>query len=179
MPRPPELEQRRLTLHALLVLPLTILSFQVFQCLLQENENGGGEDALRDARPFLVSSAEFANFLARHAAYQPIAEDNSAMRNSYVNLDERLRVLDCSSGSKVPRDCVLDGVEAALQHAGFDQEMFVARGGIYDLEQVPPAPGPAACGGPLLDLETISLSGNVLPTLTLVPNPGLQTYVDK
>ena len=55
------------------------------------------------------------------------------MRNSYIVLDEKLCVLDSSSGSKVTRASVLlDGVDRALSQAGFEQDQFLARGGVYE-----------------------------------------------
>lgn len=43
----------------------TTLVFQVFQCLIIEGENSG-EDALREAEPFVISDEEFEAFLDRH-----------------------------------------------------------------------------------------------------------------
>jgi radical S-adenosyl methionine domain-containing protein 2 len=131
--------------------------WKVFQCLLQENENGGQEAGdLRDARPFLITDEEFHNFLRRHEAFDPIAEDNDTMRNSYILLDEQLRVLDCSSGAKLARTSVLDGVEQALEQAGFEQEEFIARGGVYQWSRSQPAPcATSATGKALPDIESI------------------------
>ena len=78
----------------------------------------------------------FQHFLRRHKDLDPVGEDNDAMRNSYVLLDERLCVLDCSSGSKVRRASVLeDGVDAVLSQAGFEQDQFLARGGVYQWDR--------------------------------------------
>ena len=65
----------------------------------------------------------FQDFLQLHAELDPVGEDNAAMQNSYILLDEQLCVLDSSSGSKVTRASVLlDGVDAALSQAGFEQD---------------------------------------------------------
>ena len=54
------------------------------------------------------------------------------MRNSYLILDEYMRFLDNTGGSKTPSLSLLDvGVEAAMDMAGFDQAMFLKRGGKY------------------------------------------------
>ena len=59
-------------------------------------------------------------------------ESNDAMRNSYLILDEYMRFLDNTGGSKTPSLSLLDvGVEAAMDMAGFDQDMFLKRGGKY------------------------------------------------
>lgn len=44
-----------------------------------------------------------------------------------------LRFLNSQSGSKVPGRSILDvGVHTALQDAGFDQQAFLRRGGVFD-----------------------------------------------
>jgi radical S-adenosyl methionine domain-containing protein 2 len=108
--------------------------WKVFQLLLLQGENTGGRD-IRDATSLKVSPQQFQTFVARHAA-QPslVPEDNAAMQNSYLLLDEKMRFLDCSSGGKVPsRGSILEvGVPEALRQAGFDRDMFIQRGGVYD-----------------------------------------------
>lgn len=43
-----------------------------------------------------------------------------------------MRFLDCSEGGKKPSKSILDvGVEAAIDHSGFDEAMFLRRGGVY------------------------------------------------
>jgi len=43
-----------------------------------------------------------------------------------------MRFLDCTGGKKVPSASLLDvGVENAIQHSGFDEAMFLERGGKY------------------------------------------------
>lgn len=45
----------------------------------------------------------------------------------------QMRFLDCRMGSKKPSEPLLKvGVQNALKQSGFDEAMFVARGGIYD-----------------------------------------------
>jgi radical S-adenosyl methionine domain-containing protein 2 len=54
------------------------------------------------------------------------------MRNSYLILDEYMRFLDCTQGRKDPSKSILDvGVKEALKFSGFDETMFLARGGRY------------------------------------------------
>ncbi|KAG8738289.1 Radical S-adenosyl methionine domain-containing protein 2 [Ceratobasidium sp. 414] len=119
--------------------------WKVFQVLLLEGENNGTENgALRDARNLLITKEQFQSFLERHKEQACLVpEDNDAMRDSYLNLDEEMRFLDCSAGGKTPGRSILDvGVQQALQDAGFDDKMFVKRGGIFDWTRektVPPS----------------------------------------
>ncbi|CAB9501017.1 Radical S-adenosyl methionine domain-containing protein 2 [Seminavis robusta] len=109
--------------------------WKVFQVLLLDQENMGNEQSLRDARPLVVSDDQFQSFVQRHQPHFPqlVPEDNSAMQNSYLLLDEDLRFLDCSTGAKIPGESILDvGVYPALAQAGFDHDMFHLRGGVYD-----------------------------------------------
>ncbi|KAG8733653.1 Radical S-adenosyl methionine domain-containing protein 2 [Ceratobasidium sp. 414] len=109
--------------------------WKVFQVLLLEGENNGTENgALRDARDLLITKEQFQSFLDRHKEQACLVpEDNDAMRDSYLLLDEEMRFLDCSAGGKTPSRSILDvGVQQALLEAGFDNKMFVQRGGIFD-----------------------------------------------
>lgn len=63
----------------------------------------------------LVTKVEFDKFIERHKSNKPIPEDNEDMRNSYINLDEKMRFLNCSKGKKEPTHSILDvGVAVAL-----------------------------------------------------------------
>ncbi|KJE92068.1 radical S-adenosyl methionine domain-containing protein 2 [Capsaspora owczarzaki ATCC 30864] len=106
--------------------------WKVFQCLLIDGENAGGQD-LRDARALVITDDQFAAFLARHKALSPIAESNSVMRNSYVIVDEYFRFLNNVNGSKEPSMSILDkGVQGAWGKTVFDQAGFVERSGEYE-----------------------------------------------
>ena len=107
--------------------------WKVFQCLLIEGENMGGESNLRDARSLTITEEQFQEFCQRHQHLKCfVPESNEAMRNSYLILDERMRFLDCTRGRKEPSRSILDvGVEAALDRSGFDEKMFFSRGGQY------------------------------------------------
>ena len=67
--------------------------------LLLEGENTG-PGALRNADDLVISNEEFQRFLERHKAHNPVAEDNDAMENSYLLLDEEMRYI--SSPSLLP-----------------------------------------------------------------------------
>lgn len=55
------------------------------------------------------------------------------MKTSQMNNIFQMRFLDCRNGSKKPSEPLLKvGVQNALKQSGFDEKMFVARGGIYD-----------------------------------------------
>ena len=119
--------------------------WKVFQVLLLDDENVGRPDQLRDARPLVVSDAQFEAFCARHQPAMPsgvlIPEPNSVMQNSYLLLDEDMRFLDCSQGGKVPGESILKvGVAKALSQAGFDHAMFQQRGGEYNWKRERPRP---------------------------------------
>ncbi|XP_026804307.1 radical S-adenosyl methionine domain-containing protein 2-like [Rhopalosiphum maidis] len=106
--------------------------WKVFQCLLLEGENAG-EGAMRDAARFYVTDEQFDGFLRRHAEVRTLVpENNDAMRDSYLILDEYMRFLNCRNGKKEPSASLLDvGVQQALRGSGFDEKAFLERGGIY------------------------------------------------
>uniref|UniRef100_A0A2S2PNF1 S-adenosylmethionine-dependent nucleotide dehydratase RSAD2 n=1 Tax=Schizaphis graminum TaxID=13262 RepID=A0A2S2PNF1_SCHGA len=106
--------------------------WKVFQCLMLEGENAG-EGALRDAARFYVTDQQFDGFLRRHAEVRTLVpENNDAMRDSYLILDEYMRFLNCRNGKKEPSASLLDvGVQQALRGSGFDEKAFLERGGIY------------------------------------------------
>ncbi|XP_050388611.1 S-adenosylmethionine-dependent nucleotide dehydratase RSAD2 [Patella vulgata] len=106
--------------------------WKVFQCLILDGENAGA-DALRDASRFVIQDEQFNDFLNRHA-HVPclVPESNEKMQNSYLILDECMRFLDCRDGKKIPSKSILDvGVDQALLFSGFDESMFLKRGGRY------------------------------------------------
>ncbi|NWV15125.1 RSAD2 protein, partial [Ptilonorhynchus violaceus] len=111
---------------------LNPVRWKVFQCLLIEGENSG-EDALREAEKFVISDKDFERFLDRHKDVSCLVpESNQKMRDSYLILDEYMRFLNCRNGRKEPSKSILDvGVEAAIKFSGFDEKMFLRRGGKY------------------------------------------------
>ncbi|RIA87181.1 radical s-adenosyl methionine domain-containing protein 2 [Glomus cerebriforme] len=113
--------------------------WKCFQVLILENENGGGEGTLRDAREFIITDQEFEEFIKRHSGQACIVpEPNNLMKNSYLILDEYLRFLNCTNNDKTPSESLLDvPVEKALMQAGWDQEAFIGRSGIYDWSRQP------------------------------------------
>ena len=65
-----------------------VVPVQVFQCLLIDGENSG-EEALRNAELFVISDEQFQTFVDRHRSVGCLVpESNSAMRYSYIILDE-------------------------------------------------------------------------------------------
>jgi len=66
---------------------------QVFQVLLLDGENTGVENgSLRDARDLVITDEQFRSFLKRHSHLDCLVpEDNDAMRDSYLLLDEKMR----------------------------------------------------------------------------------------
>ncbi|XP_049760837.1 radical S-adenosyl methionine domain-containing protein 2 [Elephas maximus indicus] len=111
---------------------LNPVRWKVFQCLIIEGENSG-PDALREAERFVISDEEFEGFLDRHKEVSCLVpESNQKMKDSYLILDEYMRFLNCTNGRKDPSKSILDvGVEAAIKFSGFDEKMFLKRGGKY------------------------------------------------
>lgn len=106
--------------------------WKVFQCLLIGGENAG-KDAIRNAEEMVVTSQEFSDFCERHKNISCLVpESNEQMKDSYLILDEYMRFLDCTRGGKDPSRSLLDvGVKNALKFSGFDEKMFLKRGGKY------------------------------------------------
>uniref|UniRef100_A0A4W5KRN7 Radical S-adenosyl methionine domain containing 2 n=1 Tax=Hucho hucho TaxID=62062 RepID=A0A4W5KRN7_9TELE len=118
---------------------LNPVRWKVFQCLLIDGENAG-ENSLREAERFVISDQQFQDFLERHSSISCLVpESNQKIRDSYLILDKYLspfyssmRFLGCREGRKDPSKSVLDvGVEEAIQFSGFDEKMFLKRGGKY------------------------------------------------
>ncbi|KAF8123295.1 hypothetical protein EV363DRAFT_1180238 [Boletus edulis] len=115
--------------------------WKVFQVLLLDSENTGAETgSLRDARHLTITTEQFEGFLQRHASQTCLVpEDNDAMKDSYLNLDEKMRFLNCMDGGKKPGRSLLDvGVQPALQDSGFNETAFNERGGIFDWKREAP-----------------------------------------
>lgn len=79
--------------------------WKVFELLEIQGENSG-EDAPRNGTSLKPSHQTFQCYVDRHhhllEAGVLVVEDNHTMRDSYVILDEEMRFLDNSTGSKVP-----------------------------------------------------------------------------
>lgn len=107
--------------------------WKCFQVLVLTGENKG-ETALRAAEKFAITDKQFSQFKSRHSEIPAfVPEGNTEMQNSYLILDEKMRFLDCSMGGKTPTASILEvGVEKALTESGYDPEMFLHRGGLYD-----------------------------------------------
>ncbi|XP_053365134.1 radical S-adenosyl methionine domain-containing protein 2 [Clarias gariepinus] len=111
---------------------LNPVRWKVFQCLLIKGENTG-ENSLREAEKFVITDQEFEEFLDRHKNIPCLVpESNQKMKDSYLILDEYMRFLDCRAGRKDPSKSILDvGVDEAIKFSGFDEKMFLKRGGKY------------------------------------------------
>ncbi|KAM6149653.1 S-adenosylmethionine-dependent nucleotide dehydratase RSAD2 isoform 2-T2 [Erethizon dorsatum] len=100
---------------------LNPVRWKVFQCLLIEGENCG-ENALREAERFIISEEEFEEFLERHKEVSCLVPE----------CNQKMRFLNCRKGRKDPSRSILDvGVEQAIKFSGFDDKMFLKRGGKY------------------------------------------------
>jgi len=122
------------------------MRWKIFQVLPMGSENMGEAAAQKghDVTSLLVSAEQFAAYVARARAgaadpsvIEP--EDNTMMQASYILVDEYGRLLDTSTGTKLPTSAsVLDeGVEAVAQELlassgrGFHPEAYIARGAHY------------------------------------------------
>ncbi len=100
--------------------------WKVFQVLPIAGEND-------DATDLFIDSAAFAGYLARHAAWDPIGEDNEDMTGSYLMVNPEGRFFDNVGGAMHASDPILDvGVDAALAQVRVMVDRFVDRGGVYD-----------------------------------------------
>lgn len=87
--------------------------------------------------PLLISQADFPPFLDAHAGLAAeglatVAEDNDAMRVSYLMIDPVGRVFGNAQGFHWYSEPVLAvGVEAALGQVGVSYERSLYRGGRY------------------------------------------------
>ncbi|KAG8215684.1 hypothetical protein J3R82DRAFT_7558 [Butyriboletus roseoflavus] len=114
--------------------------WKVFQVLLLDSENTGPDsNSLRDARSLTVTKEQYKAFLDRHAGQTSLVpEDNDAMKDSYLLIDEEMRFLDCRAGGKKPGRSIMEvGVQTALLDSGFDEKTFLSRGGIFDWTREP------------------------------------------
>lgn len=121
-----------------------------------DGENTGKQtNSIRDARHLVITDEQFRQFLERHKGQSCLVpEDNHAMKDSYLSLDEEMRYvhsgclvcfclhimirfLNCQDGWKRPGRSVLKvGVEEAMRDAGFDESTFLDRGGIFDWNRI-------------------------------------------
>jgi radical S-adenosyl methionine domain-containing protein 2 len=72
---------------------LSLMHFeQVFQVLLLDSENTGKDTgSLRDARKLVITDEQFQTFLDMHKDQSSLVpENNVSMKDSYLNLDERM-----------------------------------------------------------------------------------------
>ena len=106
--------------------------WKAFQVLPVRGQNDGSVEDL------LISGKQFAAFLAQHnhlaaEGFRPIAEDNDAMRGSYLMIDPLGRFFDNIGGIHRYSQPILDvGIDQALRQVGFSPEKFRMRGGLYD-----------------------------------------------
>jgi radical S-adenosyl methionine domain-containing protein 2 len=73
-------------------------------------------------KEFLITDDQFKQYVDRHSGCKKmIPEDNTTMRNSYINIDEKMRFLDCSNGGKEPTASIFEiGVKEAYLRSNHD-----------------------------------------------------------
>lgn len=103
--------------------------WKAFQVLPVRGQNDGSVEDL------LITREQFEAFIERHqhlAGVSPIAEDNDAMRGSYLMIDPLGRFFDNVGGSHVYSEPILAvGVARALAQVRFSLDKLRARGGLY------------------------------------------------
>ncbi|KAL7272862.1 hypothetical protein RUND412_004309 [Rhizina undulata] len=111
---------------------LSPFRWKCFQVLIVQGENSSAE-TLRDASKFVITDEEYQKFCERHQKQKSfVPEPNNLMRTSYLIMDEYLRLLNRGPDGG-PTEPILEiGVQEALKKAGWDEESFIERGGIYD-----------------------------------------------
>ena len=84
-----------------------------------------------------ISSAEFDTFVKNHShVSSAVFENNDDMRGSYVMLSPDGRFFSNNSGGHVYTDSILDvGFENAFEKNSWNEEKFVARGGVYSWDE--------------------------------------------
>ncbi|MGB3205998.1 MAG: viperin family antiviral radical SAM protein [Crinalium sp.] len=140
-------ELHRYNIHVKLNTVVTSLNFQedmsafvrrvrperwkVFQVLKVDGQNDGSVEEL------LISTQQFQEFVERHEnlskeGFQPVAEANDLMKNSYVMIDPQGRFYNDNMGSYLYSCPILEvGVNAALSQVAWNVDNFLARDGIY------------------------------------------------
>ncbi|MHA1843122.1 MAG: viperin family antiviral radical SAM protein [Promethearchaeota archaeon] len=100
--------------------------WKVFQMLIIKGQNDN------EAKNLTISSSEFKNFTKRYADFNPIAENNDAMVDSYIMIDPLGRFFQNSGGTYSYSMPILQvGVFNAFDQITFNHDKFIKRGGIY------------------------------------------------
>ncbi|MEE9489749.1 MAG: hypothetical protein V3V91_04835, partial [Thermoplasmata archaeon] len=90
----------------------------------------------RDIEQLSLSREQFESFVERHAQFDPVAEDNEAMTDSYLMMDPTGRFFQNTNWRYSHSSSVFDvGVEMAIREVGWSQEKFNARGGLYGWQE--------------------------------------------
>ena len=97
--------------------------FQVLAIGRQNNEN------LKDLK---ISKLKFMDFIRRHEKFNPIAEDNDSMLESYIMVDPVGRFYQ-NSGKiyKYSKPILEVGVLRAFNQVVYNHTKFIERGGVY------------------------------------------------
>lgn len=82
----------------------------------------------------LISKKQFQEFVDRHRHLNPVSEDNNAMIGSYVMLDPLGRFFQ-NFGNRITYSKSILEIDTpidALRQVGWDKDLFIRRGGIYE-----------------------------------------------
>lgn len=100
--------------------------WKVFQVLAIEGQNN------ENVKDLKITTSEFLDFIRRHEKFNPIAEDNDAMLESYIMVDPMGRFYQNSGEAYNYSMPILEvGVLRAINQVVYDHAKFIERGGIY------------------------------------------------
>ena len=101
--------------------------WKVFQVLVIKGQNN---QKLQDLK---ITKSEFKDFIKRHEKFNPIAEDNDKMLESYIMVDQLGRFYQNSGNLYSYSESILElGVLRAFNQVIYNHAKFVERGGIYE-----------------------------------------------
>ncbi len=104
------------------------IRWKVFKLLIINGEND-------DAKDLEITDEQFNYFVNNHKKYNPIAENNADMIESYVMIDPNGSFFDNSMGMLQHGPSILDNnIEKAFSYVKFNKFKFVKRGGLYNWE---------------------------------------------
>ena len=100
--------------------------WKIFQVLAIEGQNN---ENMKDLK---INKMEFMDFIRRHEKFNPIAEDNDAMLESYIMVDPMGRFYQNSGKIYNYSKPILEvGVLRAFNQIIYNHTKFIERGGIY------------------------------------------------
>ena len=95
--------------------------WKVFRMLLLNGMND-------DAADLAVTDGEFRDFVARHRAFDPVVEDSSDIRSSYIVVNPDGKLIDNSNGSSATTESlVVSRFRDEFAKIGFNFDAYLKR----------------------------------------------------